>query len=109
MISVILAFAYINDNMMIYPNAVPLLSAYYGSFGMSGGIVSTAADMSKWILFQLAEGETPDGTEILSDAGFRVSNTFDLFDIIYLMKCRYHGVKCCIVFGCANLLCFSWM
>ena len=73
MISAILAFASINDHMMIYPYVAPLLSAYYGSFGMSGGIVSTAADMSKWILFQLAEGKTPDGTEILSDAGFRVS------------------------------------
>ena len=50
-----------------------LFRAYYGSFGMSGSVVSNAVDMSKWILFQLNEGTAPDGTEILSDVEFRVS------------------------------------
>ena len=45
----------------------------YGSFGMSGAGVSNAVDMAQWILFQLNEGVAPDGTEILSDAQFRVS------------------------------------
>ncbi|MEQ3550048.1 serine hydrolase domain-containing protein [Pseudonocardia nematodicida] len=41
----------------------------------NGGVVTTAADLTRWLRFQLGDGTTPDGTRLLSAASLRESHT----------------------------------
>lgn len=40
-----------------------------------GGIVTTAADLTRWLRFQTGDGTTPDGTRLLTAASLRESHT----------------------------------
>merc|ERR1712226_14219 len=40
-------------------------AAYYGTASSSGGVVSTARDMTRWLKFHISEGLTNDGTRLV--------------------------------------------
>ncbi|KAL8590171.1 hypothetical protein ACOMHN_010366 [Nucella lapillus] len=46
----------------------PYLSRYWSELAGSGSVVTTAADMVKWINFHLSKGQGPEGNRVLTES-----------------------------------------
>lgn len=73
-----------------YGHAVPAPGT--GSFLVGeGDVVSTAADMARWLIVHANDGRTADGTRLVSGQGLRVMHTPSAPESGYALGWATHG------------------
>ena len=76
--------------MIAYGHAIP--APGLGSFSVGdGGVVSSAADMARWLIVHANSGQAADGTRIVSRRGLRVLHTPSAPHVGYALGWATHG------------------
>jgi hypothetical protein len=77
-------------HVMAYGHAIPATGM--GTFSVGeGGVVSSAADMARWLIVNANDGRAADGTRIVSGQGLRVLHTPSAPQVGYALGWATHG------------------
>jgi len=77
-------------HVIAYRHAIP--APGLGTFSVGdGGVVSSAADMARWLIVHANRGQAPDGTRIVSGLGLRVLHTPSAPRVGYALGWATHG------------------
>ena len=77
-------------HVMAYGHAIPAPGMDSFSVG-AGGVVSSAADMARWLIVHAGDGRAADGTRLVSSEGLRVLHTPSAPRVGYALGWATHG------------------
>ena len=70
----------------------PIAAPGFGSFSVGdGGVVSSAADMARWLIVHANDGQATDGTRVISRDGMRLLHTPSAPKVGYALGWATHG------------------